>query len=105
MLNRRMRRMWLVTQSVEKQHIQILQLRQGSLRNVIMVGQIRSRPEAKSINLCVAVNHNHRLKPRTEQIQRALDVFQFNMWQSAELIVRVENVAEHSADELGGIGM
>src|SRR2546426_284657 len=50
------------------------------------------------------MQHLHRLKTRAEQLDRAADRFHLHLRQPAELIVCVENVAEHVADEISGIG-
>ena len=52
--------MRLVTQSVQKQHIQAAQHLHGRFRYAAVIRQIRRLPEAESVDRAVAVHHRHR---------------------------------------------
>ena len=69
-----------------------------------MIGEIGRRSEAIAVDFGFAVNHGHRFKARAEQVQWPFQRLEFNLGQAAKFVVRVEDVAEHVADECGHIG-
>src|ERR1700690_411918 len=95
-----MRWMWRVPQRIQKQDVEILQFRQRSLGDTAVIRQIRSAAKAEAINLSIAVDHRDWLKACPEQLDRSLKRFEFDLSQSTELVVCVENVAERAADEI-----
>src|SRR5580704_16867636 len=95
--------MWLMAQGVEKKNVETLQLRHGIFRDLAVVSQISSRSEAKSINLGLPMNDNDGLEAGAEQLNRPRDGVQFDLGKSAKLVLRLENVAEHAAQEFHGL--
>src|SRR3954452_4553215 len=99
-----MRRMTLMPQSVQKQNIQVLQVRERLLRNVAEIGQVSCGAKAVSIDLGVPMNHRHRLKAGTKQLHRPVDRLEFHLSNAAEFVVGIENVSEHVSQKLGRLG-
>src|SRR5579863_1503446 len=97
--HRRMRRMWLVSQRIQKQDIQSPQLIQRRFRNLTVVGEVSRRTEPVAVNLSFAVNQNHRLEACPEYLDRPIDRTQFQLSESAEFVIRIEDVREHSAQK------
>src|SRR5882757_7724044 len=91
--------MRLVTQSVQEQDVEIAQPVQRLSGHIAMVGQVSSRSETETQDGRLAMNHGHRLKTRAEQLNRAVNRLHFHLRQTAEFVVRVENVAKHIAQE------
>src|SRR5579864_1430893 len=102
-LHRRMRRVRLVAQCIQKQNIEVFQLRQRRYRDLTMVGQVSRRAKTKAINLRVAMDQSDRLESRTKQLQRPLQRAHLDLRQSSELVIGIENVSEHVLNESGGV--
>src|SRR6478672_1519368 len=103
-LNGGMRGMRLMSQSVQKQNIQVLQVRERLLRNVAEISQVSCGAKAVSIDLGIAMNHRHRLKAGAKQLHRTVDGLEFHLSNAAEFVVGIENVSEHASQELSRLG-
>src|SRR5271155_2371504 len=96
--------MRLVSQRIQKENIQSFELTQRRLGNFAVVGQVCSASEAEAINLRVAVYDPHRFEVRSEKIYRTVNRAQLELRQAAIFVIRVEDVAEHLAQECRRIG-
>src|SRR5436190_7152813 len=105
MLDRRVRRVGLVTQRIQKENVQPLKLGQRAFRDIAVIGKASRRSEAKAVNLAVAMNQDNRLEPRAEKLERPVQFLHLNLRQSSEFVLRVENVAEHFTYKICGIRM
>src|SRR5581483_6586225 len=104
-LYRRMRRVRLMTQRVEKEHIQVLQPGQRLFGDLAMIGEISSGTKAKTENFGVTVDKDDWLETSSEKLNRPVDRLQFNLGKSAELIFGVENISKHPANKFDRVGM
>ncbi len=99
-LHRRVRRMRFVPQRIQKQNVQAFQLMQRRFWNFAVIGQIRRRAEAVSVNLGVAMNQQSTGSKRTPNTSTGPSIgSQFQLRQPAEFVVAVKNVAEHACAE------
>ena len=71
-VHRGMCRVRLVAKGVEKEHVEALKQRQGTLRNLAVVGKVRGFPETVSEAVAVAVLERHRDELETEECECAL---------------------------------
>src|ERR1700685_161799 len=71
--------------------------------NLAVIGQVRGRSKAVAVDLRIAMNHRHRLESRSKQFHGPVDRIQLNLRQSAKLVISVEDVTEHFAQERGRI--
>src|SRR6185437_13864638 len=104
-LNCRMCRVRLVTQCVQKQHIESLKLSQRAFRNHAVISEVSRRSKTKAITLRLAVNQHDRLESRPEQLHRSIDWLQLDMRQSAEFVICIEDVPKHIADKFRRLRM
>src|SRR5580692_1034782 len=89
-----------VPQRIQKENVEILQLFQRCLRDAAVIRQVSRTAEAKAINLGFAMDHGDRLKARSEQLNQPLKSFEFNLSQSAELVVTVKDVTECAPNKI-----
>src|SRR5580658_7461110 len=68
----RMRRMRLMTQGVEKQHVEIAELLFRCLRNIALVRNVCRRTEAEAENLLLAVQHGQGRDGQSEEVERLI---------------------------------
>src|SRR2546423_12859718 len=94
-----MRRMRLVAPSGQKQNVESAQQVQRLARHVAVIGQVGRRSETETENGSFAVDYGHGLKTRPEQLNRTFNRLHFDLRQTAEFVVRVEDVAEHVAQK------
>src|SRR5262249_15694091 len=92
----RVRGMGPVPQRVEKKDVETAQLLHGLRRNLTEVGEGSRRSEAKAVDFRVTVDDFHRLKPRSEQVQRAVDPLHLYAGDAPVLVRSVKNVTEDS---------
>ncbi len=99
-----MGRMRLVAQAIEKQDIKVLQAGERCFGDVTEIGEIGGAAEAVSEDFSFPVNHWNWLEGAAEQLENSMDRLEFEPGEASEFVVGVEDIAEHVADELGGIG-
>src|SRR5271166_4746065 len=92
--------MRLVSQRIQKKNVEVAQLLNRFRRHRTVIGEIGGRSETKAQNRRFTVNHRHRLKVRAKQVESAIHRDQLDLWQSSKFVVRLEDVAEHVAQEL-----
>src|ERR1019366_7318082 len=95
-----MRGMRLVAQRIQKENVEAAQFLQRFGRDLAVIGQVSSRSETETDNRSFAVDYRHRLEARAKQFNGALDGKQIDQRQSAKLILRFENIAEHTAQKI-----
>src|SRR2546429_545265 len=69
-----------------------------------MVRQIRGATKPKSVNFRLTMDQYNRFKLRSKKLKRSTHWPEFHLWQSAEFVLRIKNVAKHAADERSRIG-
>src|SRR5579862_1263276 len=99
-----MRRMRFMPQSVQEQNIQALKLMERRFRDLAVVSEIGPRSKAVAVNLGFSVNQDDRFKPHSQNIHGTINRAQFEQRQSPELVVGIENVAEHFAQKRRRVG-
>src|SRR5437870_7191644 len=72
-LHGRVRRMRLVTECIEKQDVQVLELGEGSLWYIAVVRKISRGAEAVAVDLSIPVYHCDGLETCPEQLNHAVD--------------------------------
>jgi hypothetical protein len=99
----RMRGMRHMTQRVEKQNVETVQLLQRGGRNFAVIGEIGSRSATEAEDWSFSVYYRQRLEARAEKLDRSVDGMQIDERKSSEFIGRFEDVAEHGAKKFAGM--
>src|SRR5579872_4259243 len=99
-LNRRVCRMRNMAQRIQKKNVEILQFCQRRFRDAAVICQISRAAKTKAINFCLAVDHRDGIKARTKEFNRPTKRLEFDLRQAAEFVIRVEDIAERTADEI-----
>src|SRR5215831_556166 len=68
-----------------------------------MIRQICSRPEPVSVNLRFTVNQNHGFEAYSKDIDGPINWMELELRQTAELVIRVEDVSKHFPQKSSGV--
>src|ERR1051326_3825495 len=91
-----MRGVRFVAERVEEKNVEVLQQslrRRGNLAEVCQVG---GAADTESADLRIAVHHGDWHKLCSEQLQRSLELVQFDLGQSTEFVIAGKDVLEHA---------
>src|SRR5437899_6994065 len=99
-----MRGMRLVTQGIQEEHVQAVQLVHGRLRNVAVIGEVRGRAKAITVDGLAAVKDGYGKKLQAEKIEgRPIDEPGIHLRDVGVLLDAVKDVLEAAPD--GGHGI
>src|SRR4051794_28366628 len=83
-----------VTQRIEKQNIQILQLCERFFRNRAEVCQVGRASKTEADDFGIAMQYLHRFESSAKKIECSINHLQFNLSQTAELVIGIKNISK-----------